>query len=113
MDSNQKKQAEHVERMILRDIPSQVPFHCDRASYNRMLHHGKLFDPGNRSLWACEKTGARIHAKVTYRNIWNRDNTLDRAHVPVAVIYCSRCDKPPQVKADDPIWADEVQTLSC
>ena|SRR3990167_7178855 len=112
MDSNQKKTAEKVENMLLRHVPSQVPFNCTKKSYERMLLHGKLFDRGPRSLWACAKTGQRIHAKVNWRTIWNRDGSLNATHVPVAILFCSGCDQKPQVTSEDPIWADEVQTLA-
>jgi hypothetical protein len=112
MDSKQLKAGEQLERLVLREKPSQVPFHCVKASYQRMLMHARIFDPGPRALWACEKTASRINAKVTYRTIWNRDRTLNASHVPVAYLYCPACDEVPQVKGEDPIWADEVQTLS-
>lgn len=112
MDSNQKKHAEHAEKQLLRIIPSQIPFNCTRESYQRMLMHTKLFDPGPNAIWGCEKTGARIHAKVNFRTIWNRDGSLNAAHAPVAVLFCSSCEKPPQITPEQSIYSDQVQTLS-
>ena len=105
-------EGERVEAMLEKTIPSQVPFNCTRESYQRMLMHTKLFDPGPNAIWGCEKTGARIHAKVSWRTIWNRDGSLNATHVPVAVLFCSSCDKPPQVAPEAALWTDMVQTLS-
>ena len=107
-----KLKDDHWDAVISRAIPSQVPFHCVKATYMRMLRHCMTQDVALRDLWACSKNGARVVARVTHRTVWNRDNTLNAAHIPVAYLYCSGCDPVPQIKGEDPIYADEIQTLS-
>ena|SRR3990167_2109002 len=111
-DENKKAARDLLEKQYERAVPSQIPIHTVRSSYARMLTHAKLFNPGPKAFWACAKTGAHIKAKMSYRTVWNRDNTLNAAHIPVATLYCSACEKPPQVKAEDAIYADEIQTLA-
>ena len=92
--------------------PSQIPFNCVLKSYERMLRHCMIQGVGNVPVWACSKNGARVNAYVRHRNIWNRDGSLSAAMMPVAFLYCSGCDKKPQIKSGDPLWVEEVTTLS-
>ena len=113
MDANQKKLKNvDFEAAEARAKPTQIPFNCVKKSYEGMLQHCRLQDVGNHPFWACSKNGARVHCHVTYRNVWNRDGSLNAAMMPVATLYCSGCHLKPQIKSGDPIWADEIQTLS-
>ena len=104
-----KAQKLDFERMIYRDKPSQIPTNVVRSSYMTMLDHCTT---DARGLWCCLLTNARVEAKMTYRNVWNRDNTLNAVDIPICILYCSGCHKPPQVRRGDPLYADEVMTVA-
>ena len=101
-----------LERIVFRDIPSQHPVNVTRSSYNHAIQHCKTFGNGLDSVWACRRTGEKQILTVTFRNVWNRDGTLNAADIPVGIIHCPACDQKPQVKRGDPIFDDEVSTLS-
>ena len=104
-----KSDRERFSAIVERAVPSQLPFNVDRASYDRMLKHCHT---DFRSLWCCSKTNARVKARVTYRTVYNRDNTINAVHIPVAVLFCAGCDETPKVRGEDPIYADQVGTYS-
>lgn len=114
--SNEKERAALFDKQIAHAIASQVPVHTVRSTYTRILGHAieewVTGAAGPTKLWACAKNGARIHARMVYRNIFDRatQQLIDRA--PVVELFCSGCDKPPQTRKNDPIYSDELTTLS-
>ena len=114
MDANQKKVKDvDFEIAKSRAKPTQIPFNCVKKSYEAMLRHCMLQDIGStRAFWGCRKNGAPVKAHVTHRNVWNRDGSLNAMGMPVATLFCSSCHTKPQIRSGDPIWADELMTLS-
>ena len=101
-----------LDAMLDRSISSQLPVTVTRESYQRALFHGKIEGQRGATLWACSKTGARFHAQMTLRAIFNRKTQrLEHYRAPVVVLYCSSCDAKPQVKSGDPIYSDTL--MSC
>ena len=109
-----KKHRTAVEAMIHRAVPSQVPVHVVKRSYDRMLVHCTIQTDGRTpAVWACQKNGARVKARMTYRNVFNRTTMqLESVKIPVATLYCSGCDPVPSTHGNDPIFSDELQTLA-
>ena len=92
-----------------RQVPSQLPFNVTRTSYDYMLGHCVTIN----ELWACRKNGSRVHAKVNYRSVYDKETgTLQNTRIPVAVLFCSGCDKPPDIVPDSAIWASDIETVS-
>ena len=112
MDQINKQHEENLLKKVYREVPSQHPMNVTRSSYNKALSHCKTFGNGLESVWACRRTGEKQVLTVTFRTVWNRDNTLNAAEIPVGIIHCPACDKKTEVKRGDPIYADEVSTLS-
>lgn len=112
MDPTKKQLEEELLRKIYREVPSQTLVNVTKDSYARAIQHCKTFGNGLESLWACRRTGEKQILKMTKRTIWNRDNTLNAAEIPVGVIWCPACSTAPQVKHGDPLFDDEISTLS-
>ena len=106
--NEKQKQQEHFEKLIHKELPSQLPTHCVKKSYWRMLVHCITQD----GVFACKKNGARVHARMTMRNVFDRTGQMTAFNIPVAVLYCSGCDLVPNTHGGDPIFEDELTTLS-
>lgn len=107
-----KQREEELLKKVFRETPSQHPMNVTRVSYNKALMHCKTFGIGLESVWACRRTGEKQILTVTFRNVWNRDNTLNALDIPVGIIHCPACDQKPQIKRGDPIFDDEISTMS-
>lgn len=92
---------------------TQIPFHVTRKSYNEMETHCITEMGKSRSVWACKLGGARVHMKVVFMRIFDRATGEQVDYAPVGTLYCSGCDKPPQVKKDQVIFSEDIQTLAC
>ena len=113
MEINKKAAERNIEELIYRERPSQLPVNVTRASYMRMLGHAQTFGHGVQSVWRCKKNGAKILGKMTFRNVFDRETGLCTGmNIPVAILFCSACDTPPPNLAGQPIYAEEIQTLS-
>ena len=113
MDSDRLKHGDALEKLITREKPSQIPVNVVISSYNRMLRHATVFDPGPYSFWGCSKTGARIHARMVKCNVFDRATLLCTAmNIPIVTLYCSACDAVPATHSGDPIFSDEIKTLA-
>ena len=100
--------SDNLERIIHRDVPSQVPMTVTRASWSRMVDHCKT----EGTIWACRLNGARINAKVVWMNVYNKDSGSWEHRTPVAHMYCSGCDKAPAVRGDDVIFSIELMSVA-
>lgn len=104
------KPSELLEAQLAHEIPSQLPVHAVRASYNRMLLHGMMADAGKvQNLWACKKNGAGIKARFVKMRIMDGDVCIEYA--PVAEIYCSGCDPVPTTRGGVTIAKEAVTTI--
>ena len=102
-----------LDLMLEKAIPSQLPVIATRASYQRMMRHCISQDVNLGELWACSKSGAKVNAFMVLQNVWNREtNKLEHFRVPIVHLYCSGCDKKPQIAGGDPIYSDCLMTLS-
>jgi hypothetical protein len=111
MDEKTKKLKEW-ERQVFREIPSQIPTHCIKASYEKQLKHCITADSGGLlPKWACKVNGAPIKARMVYMRILERDGT-EIDYAPVATLYCSSCDTVPVTRKGDSVFRDQLQTLS-
>ncbi len=106
-----KAAKKRFDQIIERAIPSQIPVTVTRDSYMRMLEHCHT-DSLRGSIWCCSKTNARINVKMWYRTVLNADGSINAVHIPVGVLYCSGCDKPPRAIPESVIAADAVQTVA-
>ena len=104
-----RSKQEELDAIVSRAVPSQIPTNITKESYNRMLLHCVT----ENGLWACAKNGARVKAKMWYRSVIDRESgQVQNTRIPVAVLYCGGCDVAPNATADEPIFADQIQT-SC
>jgi hypothetical protein len=102
-----------LEKQIHREIPSQIPVHTDKASWNRMIEHCiTAHDGKSLPIWACKKNGARVKARMVMMKILDRDTGLQLDYAPVATLFCSGCDTEPNTHGGDTIFKDQVQTLA-
>lgn len=100
---------EEFDAILSREVSSQIPTNITKESYNRMVLHCVT----ENGIWACAKNGARVRAKMWYRCVLDRaTGQVQNTRIPVAVLYCSGCDVAPNSTADEPIFADQIQT-SC
>ena len=100
---------EHLDAILSREISSQIPTNITKESYNRMLLHCVT----ESGIWACVKNGARVKAKMWYRTVLDRaTGQVQNTRIPVAVLYCGGCDVAPNSTADEPIFADQIQTAA-
>lgn len=98
-----------LDKIIDREVPSQLPMNVTKSSYARMLKHCKT----EFGVWACRKNGARVNARGVWMNVFDRKTgQLLNARIPVVHLFCSGCDKAPKVNSGDPIYADQLQTVS-
>lgn len=107
------KPKEKLDAQIARAIPSQIPVVATKASYQRMLMHCRMQDAGTSlNLWACSKSGAAVKGRMVKRSVYERGTNQFLEVVPVIEIFCAGCDKPPTTRGLDPVWAEDLQTLS-
>lgn len=102
----------NLDRILYRDIPSQLPVHATRESYKRMLEHCHEEGAGYKNVWRCSRTGAKVKAKMVRRRIFDGDVYLETA--PVVELFCSVCDTEPgtdYLKAT-PVQSAALQTIS-
>ncbi len=99
----------NLDKVLSREIPSQVPVTVTKASYHRMLTHCTTMG----GVWACKKNGARIMAKMVKMTVWDRETKkIDRTNIPVVHLYCSGCDKAPNVVGQDAIFKHKLMTVT-
>ena len=110
---NEKKQkAEHLERIVTRDVPSQIPVRVTKASYDMMLRHCVMQDAGKtKNLWACRLNGAPVQARMVIRSVVSRGGIF-LGTAPVAEMYCLQCHQPPTTRKLENVFDDEIQTVS-
>ena len=112
MDKN-KAIKQTLDQQYSFERPSQIPVCTTKASYERMLLHGRMQDAGNtKNLWACNKTGARIKARMVKRAVYEFGTNAFLEILPVAELFCGGCDPAPKTRGLDPIWNIELTTLS-
>lgn len=104
--ASQREEREKLEGQIAGKIPSAIPVNITKGSYARMIAHSTFKD----GVWKCGSTGGQIKAKMLYMNVYNKHTNQWEARVPVAHLYCSVCEKAPQVKAGDSIFNTDVGT---
>lgn len=108
-----KELTDKFEQQVTRAIPSQAIMVVTRASYDYALKHAMTQVAGNQAVWACRKSGAKMHARCVKMNIFDRaTGELERLGVPVCVFFCSACDKVPPIHKDDPIYLDLLRSVS-
>lgn len=102
-----------LDLMLEKAIPSQLPVVVVRETYHNMLKHCATQDLNLGSIWACSKTGAKVHAKMMRVNIFNpKTMQIEYPMAPVAWLYCSVCNVPPAVKPGDGVWSSELMTVT-
>ena len=110
---NEKAQKrEHFEKQITRTIPSQVPVHVTRKSYQAMLAHCATQTGKGLPIWACAKTGGRVKARMVQRAIYDSETGVFKEIAPVVELFCSVCHKPPVTRKLELILSDAIQTVS-
>lgn len=110
---DKKALKDKFEAQITGAIPSQIPVHATRASYQRMLQHCQVRDKGNvTNFWGCVFTGEPVRARMVRMNIYDKETGARIDYAPVVTLYCSVCDKVPLTRSGDSIFSSELQTLS-
>lgn len=107
-----KLESDHMERMLSRDIASQIPVHVTRKSYNEMLSHCIMRDKGRiKNFWGCALTGAAVHARFVKVSIFDRETGACVEYAPVSTLYCSACHAVPDTHGGGSVFSDEIMTL--
>ena len=102
-----------LDLMLEKAIPSQLPVVVVSETYQKMIKHCTTQELNLGDLWACSKTGAKVHAKMMRVNIFNpKTLQVEYSMAPVAWLYCSSCHKPPLVKPGDGVWSSELMTVT-
>ncbi len=112
MDRN-KALRQKLDKQYSKEISSQIPVIATRASYMRMLSHCMMQTDGKiENRWACITTGAPVKGRMVQRTVYAREGNVFIEVAPVIELYCLSCDKPPITRGMDPVFQDQLQTLS-
>ncbi len=112
MDKN-KALRNKLDKQYSTEIASQIPVIATRASYMRMLNHCMLQNDGKiQARWACIATGAPVKGRMVQRTVYAREGNVFLEVAPVIELYCLSCDKPPVTRGMDPVFQEDLQTLS-
>jgi|SRR6185295_15717747 len=110
-DGSKQADKDLLERQLARVEPSQLPCAVVKQRYEYILRHAKNFNDGKDTIFACGKTGSEIKGTIIKMNVYNDDNTLNCAGVPVVHMFCSSCDPKPDIYSGMSIYARELQTV--